>query len=47
MTSLGLSHPEVLEIFKDRQQNIWVGTGNGLNLWDDINQRFISFKSDT
>ncbi|WP_245560595.1 ligand-binding sensor domain-containing diguanylate cyclase [Colwellia piezophila] len=44
--SLGLSHPEVMEIFKDSQQNIWVGTGNGLNLWDDINQRFISFKSD-
>jgi len=44
--SLGLSHPEVLEIFKDNQQNIWVGTGDGVNLWDELNQKFISFKSD-
>lgn len=44
--SLGLSHPEVLGIFKDSAQNIWVGTGDGVNLWDDINQEFISFKSD-
>ncbi|WP_232771353.1 ligand-binding sensor domain-containing diguanylate cyclase [Colwellia sp. 12G3] len=44
--SFGLSHPEVLEIFKDNEQNIWVGTGNGVNLWDDINHQFISFKSD-
>jgi len=44
--SLGLSHPEVSEIFKDSEQNIWVGTGDGLNLWDDINQQFIAFKSD-
>jgi len=44
--SLGLSHPEVLEIFKDSKHNIWVGTGDGLNLWDDINQQFIAFKSD-
>ena len=44
--SLGLSHPEVLVIFKDKAQNIWVGTGNGVNLWDDIKQEFISYKSD-
>jgi diguanylate cyclase (GGDEF)-like protein len=44
--SLGLSHPEVLGIFKDSEQSIWVGTGDGLNLWDDINQQFIVFKSD-
>ncbi|TWX67055.1 ligand-binding sensor domain-containing diguanylate cyclase [Colwellia sp. C1TZA3] len=43
--SFGLSHPEVLEIFKDSEQNIWVGTGNGLNLWQEANQRFISFTS--
>jgi diguanylate cyclase (GGDEF)-like protein len=43
--SLGLSHPEVLGIFKDREQNIWVSTGNGVNLWEEKNQRFISFKS--
>ncbi len=30
--SFRLSHPEVLEIFKDNEQNIWVGTGDGLNL---------------
>jgi diguanylate cyclase (GGDEF)-like protein len=44
--SFGLSHPEVLEIFKDNEQNIWVGTGDGLNLWDEANQRFILFTSD-
>jgi diguanylate cyclase (GGDEF)-like protein len=44
--SLGLSHPEVLGIFKDQEQNIWVGTGDGVNLWEEKNQRFISFKSD-
>ncbi len=44
--SLGLSHPEVLGIFKDREQNIWVGTGDGVNLWEEKSQRFISFKSE-
>ena len=44
--SLGLSHPEVLVIFKDNEQNIWVGTGDGVNLWEENNYRFISFKSD-
>jgi len=45
--ALGLSHPEVLGIFKDSAQNIWVGTGDGVNLWDDINQAFIPYISDT
>jgi signal transduction histidine kinase/ligand-binding sensor domain-containing protein/DNA-binding response OmpR family regulator len=44
--SVGLSHPEVLEIFKDSEQNMWVGTGDGVNLWQEDSQRFISFKSD-
>jgi len=44
--SFGLSHPEVLEIFKDNEQKIWVGTGNGINLWDNFNQQFISFKNE-
>jgi diguanylate cyclase (GGDEF)-like protein len=44
--SFGLSHPEVLKIFKDSQQNMWVGTGYGLNLWEEENQRFIFFTSD-
>jgi diguanylate cyclase (GGDEF)-like protein len=44
--SFGLSHPEVLKIFKDSEQNIWVGTGYGLNLWEEENQRFIRFTSD-
>jgi signal transduction histidine kinase/ligand-binding sensor domain-containing protein/DNA-binding response OmpR family regulator len=43
---VGLSHPEVLEIFKDSEQNMWVGTGDGVNLWLEGSQRFISFKSD-
>ena len=45
--SFGLSHPEVSEIFKDKDQNIWVGTGNGLNLWDDANKRFTTFNENT
>lgn len=44
--SFRLSHPEVLEIFKDNEQNIWVGTGDGLNLWVEAKQQFIAFKSD-
>jgi signal transduction histidine kinase/CheY-like chemotaxis protein/ligand-binding sensor domain-containing protein len=44
--SLGLSHPEVLEIFKDNAQNMWVGTGDGVNLWQENNQRFITYKND-
>jgi signal transduction histidine kinase/ligand-binding sensor domain-containing protein/DNA-binding response OmpR family regulator len=43
--SLGLSHPEVLKIFKDSEQNMWVGTGNGVNLWQADEQKFISFQS--
>jgi signal transduction histidine kinase/CheY-like chemotaxis protein/ligand-binding sensor domain-containing protein len=43
---MGLSHPEVLEIFRDDEQNMWVGTGDGVNLWREASQRFIPFKSD-
>jgi len=45
-SSFGLSHPEVLGVFKDDKQNIWVGTGNGANLWLEHEQKFMSFKSD-
>lgn len=44
--SLGLSHPEVLKIYKDNEQKIWVGTGDGLNLWDEDNHKFVVFKND-
>lgn len=44
--ALGLSHPEVLKIYKDNEQKIWVGTGDGLNLWDEENQKFTIFKHD-
>jgi ligand-binding sensor domain-containing protein len=44
--SVGLSHPEVSEIFKDSEQNMWVGTGDGVNLWQEDSQQFISFKND-
>lgn len=43
--SFGLSHPEILKIFKDNQQNMWVGTGNGVNIWNEPMQRFFSFES--
>lgn len=44
--SFGLSHPEVLKIFKDNQQNMWVGTGNGVNIWNESTDSFFSFDSD-
>jgi signal transduction histidine kinase/ligand-binding sensor domain-containing protein/DNA-binding response OmpR family regulator len=44
--TFGLSHPEVLDIFRDKQQNMWVGTGDGVNLWNEVNQKFVQFKSD-
>ncbi|MBQ4847603.1 hybrid sensor histidine kinase/response regulator [Pseudoalteromonas sp. MMG005] len=40
---LGLSHPEVLEIYKDNAHNMWVGTGEGVNLWLEERHRFQSF----
>lgn len=40
----GLSHPEVLEIYRDRENNIWVGTGDGVNLWSEKDQTFTQFK---
>ncbi|WP_081310528.1 hybrid sensor histidine kinase/response regulator [Pseudoalteromonas luteoviolacea] len=45
-SSYGLSHPEVLTIYKDKSQNIWVGTGDGVNLWQESRQKFKSFVND-
>ena len=45
-TSVGLSHPEVLEIFRDSHGDMWVGTGDGVNLWQESTQQFITFKND-
>ncbi|WP_125559764.1 hybrid sensor histidine kinase/response regulator [Pseudoalteromonas rubra] len=42
-TSYGLSHPEVLTIYKDDTHNMWVGTGNGVNLWLEKEQIFQPF----
>ena len=42
----GLSHPEVLEIIKEKNGDIWVGTGDGVNIWNKSAQRFNSLKSD-
>jgi diguanylate cyclase (GGDEF)-like protein len=44
--SKGLTHPEILDIFKDNNHNIWIGTGDGINLWQEKNQKFIPFKAD-
>ncbi|MCG7534779.1 hybrid sensor histidine kinase/response regulator [Pseudoalteromonas sp. OOF1S-7] len=41
--SYGLSHPEVLTIYKDNAHNMWVGTGNGVNLWLEKEQIFQPF----
>lgn len=42
----GLSHPEVLKIMRDNDNNMWVGTGNGVNLWLPDKQRFRVYKMD-
>ncbi|MBL0745475.1 hybrid sensor histidine kinase/response regulator transcription factor [Chryseolinea lacunae] len=41
-----LSHNRVNTIFKDKQQNLWLATSNGLNLYDGNNgfQHFLSGK---
>lgn len=44
--SVGLSHPEVLKIMQDKDHNMWVGTGAGVNLWLEKEGRFLSFTMD-
>jgi diguanylate cyclase (GGDEF)-like protein len=39
-----LSHPEVLVMYSDKQNRLWIGTGEGLNLWDDGKKQFHTFK---
>ena len=39
-----LSHAEVLVIYRDKQNRLWVGTGGGLSLWDDSKKQFHNFK---
>src|SRR5690606_6549372 len=36
----------VQAIFEDSRQNLWIGSGAGLNLFDKKNNRFISFRND-
>jgi len=43
----GLSHPETHVIFKDSNDNMWVGTGGGVNLWLSETERFVPFNSVT
>lgn len=42
-TKDGLTHPEIHTIFKDTQGNMWVGTGEGVNLWLTESKAFIQF----
>ncbi|GMM84034.1 response regulator [Pseudoalteromonas sp. MTN2-4] len=44
-STYGLTHPEVLEIFRDDKGNMWVGTGDGANLWQEDMQFFMPFKN--
>ncbi|NDW20928.1 hybrid sensor histidine kinase/response regulator [Alteromonas hispanica] len=41
----GLPHPETLAIFKDRDGNMWVGTGKGVSVWREDEKRFDTFSS--
>ncbi|MEI5659940.1 response regulator [Pseudoalteromonas sp. UG3-1] len=42
----GLTHPEVLKIFRDSKGTMWVGTGSGVSRWQEETQRFVAFKED-
>ncbi|BBN81853.1 hybrid sensor histidine kinase/response regulator [Pseudoalteromonas sp. A25] len=44
-TKHGLSHPEVLDIYKDQDNNMWVGTGDGVNIWQQDKQQFLSLRN--
>nr|WP_240700943.1 hybrid sensor histidine kinase/response regulator [Pseudoalteromonas phenolica] len=44
-STYGLTHPEVLEIIRDSEDNMWVGTGDGVNLWQEDIQLFKRFKN--
>jgi signal transduction histidine kinase/ligand-binding sensor domain-containing protein/CheY-like chemotaxis protein len=44
-TTHSLSNNDVRTIYKDREDNIWVGTFAGLNLYDAASDNFIHFKT--
>ncbi|NMC47556.1 MAG: hypothetical protein GYA52_12090 [Chloroflexi bacterium] len=41
-----LSNNNVLDIYRDSQDNFWFGTNDGLNIYDRGNNRFVRFMSD-
>src|SRR5699024_10392914 len=43
---VSLSENTVNVIYQDSQSNIWVGTENGLNLYNPAKDEFIRFKAD-
>ncbi|WP_394223250.1 two-component regulator propeller domain-containing protein [Alteromonas gracilis] len=43
LVSDGLSHPEIHVIVKDSNENMWVGTGGGVNLWSPESESFHQF----
>ncbi|MEO1712763.1 MAG: two-component regulator propeller domain-containing protein, partial [Bacteroidota bacterium] len=45
--SHALSHPEVLCIYGDRKGRMWVGTEDGLNIFDPTLDGFYTFKADS
>ena len=40
-----LSDDKVYSIFKDRRGNLWVGTGNGLDRFDEKTEKFFHFRN--
>ena len=39
-----ISHREIWSIYKDRRGDIWIGTGNGLNIWNQNNDTFTHYR---
>ena len=40
-----LSNDYIYELYADNKQNIWIGTGRGLSLFDDLNMPFIHYSN--
>ena len=40
-----LPHPRIRSLYLDKDNNLWVGSGGGLSLWNEVNNTFRTIKS--